>query len=389
MYIVSKWSTGLDREFLLRLFIKSITISHAGKSQQYLNNPESPRKSAEFAALVHAWLPGLRMRSLTVLEPLGPTFDPSAVTTTSTTWTDSRHPSTPTRIETQQARNETMQTLLQAYEYLIPLGGGRYFVGNARPQTDGEQPRLQLYREYPQQVVLCVPKSTLSGATGIGPVAPMGMIAEEEQEEESALSHYALQLKAAAKGGGAGHESAMADSGHPAAPGHGVNVSNGQPSPQGGQSLGNDLKTDRVAAILPLGACGRDELVLPPFTEEQNSASSEAYSHVEWRSVAEVFEYLGTLLRTQGATDGGRWTGSDENGANITHVLFDLTAGHPAGFASIEYRGSRYTVHSVTDSATPAMRDHSMETLSLLNELVSVAKVSSDIPNTQAIQIVP
>jgi hypothetical protein len=34
-------------------------------------------------------------------------------------------------------------------------------------------------------------------------------------------------------------------------------------------------------------------------------------------------------------------------------------------------------------------QDRSLQALSLLNELVSAAKVSSDIPNTQDIQIVP
>jgi hypothetical protein len=216
----------------------------------------------------------------------------------------------------------------------------------------------------------------------------MGIIEEEEREEESALSNYALQLKAAANGG-AGRESSPALPSREAAPGHGIGGSNNSPHPQGTRSLSNDLKTDRVAAILPLGACGRDELVLPPFTEEQNSNNSGSYSHVEWRSVAEVIEYLGALLREGDRTSGAGWDEADENGANINHVQFHLTAGQGAGFASVEYRGTRYTVHSIADTSQPGLRDHSMQALSLLNELVSVAKVSSDIPNTQSIQIVP
>jgi hypothetical protein len=389
MYIVSKWNTGVDREFLLRLFIKSVSITQDGKARQYLNNPESPRETAEFAALMHSWVPALRMRSLTVLEPLGPTFDPSTIPTTRTIWDDTKRTSTPTRIDVQQARNEAMETLLEAYQHLIPLGSGSYFVGNAPPVAAGGPPRLQLYREYPQQVVLCVPKSTLSAAPSSGSVAPAGMIEEEEQEEESALSRYALQLKAAAKGG-AGRESSAPASTRESAPGHVTGNTSRPTGVQTNGSLSNDLKTDRVAAVLPLGACGKDELVLPPFTEEENSGHSGAYSHVQWRSVAEVIKFLGTLLRTADPAGGGdRWQESDENGTHVTHVLFDLTSGQATGFASIDYRGSRYTVHSITDAPQSAVRDHSMEALSLLNELVSVAKVSSDIPNTQSIQIVP
>jgi hypothetical protein len=128
---------------------------------------------------------------------------------------------------------------------------------------------------------------------------------------------------------------------------------------------------------------------LPTFTEEQNSGRSGVYSDVQWRSVAEVIKYLGTILRTADPTPGDRWQESDDDGRAVTHVLFDLSRGRTPGFSTIEYRGSPYTIHSVADSSNPDVRDHSMEALSLLNELVSVAKVSSDIPNSQSIQIVP
>lgn len=72
MYVVSKWSTGLDREFLLRLFIKSINLKEGnGGYHEYLNDPNSPVAMAAFAAKLHSWFPGISMRALTVLEPLG------------------------------------------------------------------------------------------------------------------------------------------------------------------------------------------------------------------------------------------------------------------------------------------------------------------------------
>jgi hypothetical protein len=60
-----------------------------------------------------------------------------------------------------------------------------------------------------------------------------------------------------------------------------------------------------------------------------------------------------------------------------------------AGFATVDYRGDRYVIHSPADTPDAPVKDHSLEALSLLNELVSTAKVSSDIPNTQPIQIIP
>ena len=42
-----------------------------------------------------------------VLEPLGPPFDPSTVTTTSTTWDNTKRPAVESRVEKTEAANET------------------------------------------------------------------------------------------------------------------------------------------------------------------------------------------------------------------------------------------------------------------------------------------
>jgi hypothetical protein len=383
MYIVSKWSTGLDREFLLRLFIKSINLKEANGYHEYLNDPNSPVAMAAFSAKLHSWLPGISMRALTVLEPLGPTLDPSTVTSVSTTSEGGTKSARPSRIESSEVANAANASLLGAYEYLMPLGGGSFYVGNAAPRTAGGSLRLQLYREYPQQVVLCVPRSKL----GIEPLAssgsstPLGV----EQEEDEALSNYALALKAAAKGG-AGKTSEPPPSNTSGGTGAGAN-GNSSPHPQPVGSLASNLKADRVAAVLPIGACGQHELVLPAYTEEQNARDSGTYSHVEWRSIAEVIDYLGALLRAKNA-EAGRWTDSDASGAATSHALFRLSSEQP-GFTQVTYRGIRYAIHTNDERDAAAPQDHSLQALSLLNELVSAAKVSSDIPNTQEIQFVP
>src|SRR3984957_1244724 len=58
VYVVSKWSTGLDREFLLRLFIKSINLKETNGYHEYLNDPNSPVGWAHFSAKLHTWFPG-------------------------------------------------------------------------------------------------------------------------------------------------------------------------------------------------------------------------------------------------------------------------------------------------------------------------------------------
>jgi hypothetical protein len=200
------------------------------------------------------------------------------------------------------------------------------------------------------------------------------------------MSSYALALKAAAKNGaGKGPESSAPTSGSASNVGPNGNQ-NLHPQPVG--SLSSSLKVDRVAAVLPIDACGQHELVLPAYTEEDNAKDSGTYSHVEWRSIAEVIDYLGALLRTRNA-GAGQWTDIDASGAAVQHSLFELSMESTSGFTHVAYRGGTYTIHTADDRSAAAPQDHSLQALSLLNELVSAAKVSSDIPNTQDIQIVP
>ena len=380
MYVVSKWSTGLDREFLLRLFIKSINVKEANGYHEYLNDPNSPETMRAFAAKLHSWFPGVSMRALTVLEPLGPTLDPSTVTSISTTLAGTKSALT-RRIERSEVPNAATVALLGAYQYLMPLGGGSFYVGNAASESANGPLRLQLYREYPQQVVLCIDDHTTGAEPMTSALVPLGV-----EEEEQALSRYALALKAAAKGGAG--TSSEATSAHN---GSGANVGTNSKSglhTQPVASLGSNLKVDRVAALLPISACGQGELVLPAYTEEENAKDSGTFSHVEWRSIAEVIDYLGTLLRARN-TEAGRWSDTDGSGATVVHTLFQLSNASAPGFTQVSYRGSRYAIQTDNERDPSSPHDHSLQALSLLNELVSAAKVSSDIPNTEEIQFVP
>jgi hypothetical protein len=369
MYVVSKWDTGIDREFLLRLLIKSINIQEDGQYHSYLNDPDSPEEMREFTARLHAWIPHMSMRALTVIEPLGPAYNAATITRTTETWDETKKSDKPTRVQTSEAANPAMDALLGAYEHLVPLGSGSYYVGNAR-STNGSVQSLQLYREFAQQVVLCVPRADLNRDT------------PEAEDDSAALGRYAQALKSAAKSGAVRGEANSA----------GQSIANGQRAGGGPEiipeaSLATNLKAERIAAVLPLAACGRTELVLPQYTEDENSANSGTYSHIEWRSIAEVIQYLGAVLRAGPAAT--TWTESSVGGADTTHLLFSVTRHSGQGFATVAYRGDRYVIHSPADTPDAPVKDHSLQALSLLNELVSTAKVSSDIPNTQPIQIIP
>ena len=385
MYVVSKWSTGLDREFLLRLFIKSINIKDEHGYHQIRNDPSSPAAMSEFAERIRSWIPHMHMRALTVLEPLGPPWDPDTVTTATTTTDTSKHPTASATVEKSEVPNPASAALLGAYQSLVPLEGGTFHVGNVRSNSIDGRLGLQLYREYPQQVVLCVPRSTIGLQALTSSTVPIGEA--EQQEEASAIAHYALELKSAAKNG-AGRAPSVATPAPSPQP-SGLGVASSQPKTPIPSSLSANLKVDRVAAILPLGACGQDELVLPPYTEDDNATNSGTYSHVEWRSIAEIIEYLGALLRPNDREFAGTWSETDTGGRVAIHTLFTLASDGRPGFAAVDYRGLSYTISTDSDRETRATRDHSMQALALLSELIGTAKVSSDLPNTQSIQLVP
>jgi hypothetical protein len=76
-------------------------------------------------------------------------------------------------------------------------------------------------------------------------------------------------------------------------------------------------------------------------------------------------------------------------GATVSHTLFQLSSDSQLGFTQVTYRGTRFAIHTDEERDAIAPRNHSLQALSLLNELISAAKVSSYIPNSQEIQSVP
>ena len=121
-----------------------------------------------------------------------------------------------------------------------------------------------------------------------------------------------------------------------------------------------------MAAVLPISACEQNELVAPAYTEEENAKESGTYNHVEWRSIAEVIDYLGALLRMRN-TAAAQWTDTDASGATVAHTLFQLSTDSRPGFTQVAYRGSSYAIQADNERDPAAPQDHSLQALSLLN----------------------
>lgn len=144
------------------------------------------------------------------------------------------------------------------------------------------------------------------------------------------------------------------------------------------------LQPSRVSGILRDDACQSDQIVLHGESEPEFDQTSKEFTHVEWRSIAEVIQYLGALLRTH-----TELTWESDKG---THTLFSVyetpvaeLSALPRGRIWLTYRGWNYNLHD--NEQRPA--DHSLQVLSLLNELINLSKISGSLPVSQPVQVLP
>jgi len=190
---------------------------------------------------------------------------------------------------------------------------------------------------------------------------------------------------------------------------------NGSSSQSGGgssmQVLTAALQAGRVSAIVSSVGSDFDEVVLDEISEKDFQKTSQKFAHIQWRSVSEVFEYLGGVLRfnqrrnqplTFEYTDqtNDSWVAEDSasfptelfpirgapkqfKGASI---VFDAKSG-VFGRLSIQHNGF---VYSVTDgSEKEDKRDYSMIVLSMLNQLVNYSSVSGGVSSSTPVRLLP
>jgi hypothetical protein len=339
-YVVSKWNT-LPKDLLLLLFAKYIRFADG---QEYINDPDDAVGMSKYLDFLNRIRGSARLKSMTVLEPIGPILDP-----------------------TKSNQGSAITTITN----------GQLYVGNAGPRDPSGvgYKNVQYYKEYPQQVVLCLDQATVPDQIYYEPTA-----------EAPAAAGGGAGIKAF-HGGGAKPPAAGAAAGGTGTNAAGSPNKSASPSPSAGTAMPAvtaALQSDRLSAILKLDECKSEQIVLKATTEEAFSKDSQKFADIEWRSTAELFQYLGAVIRRQDDPDWGLvkwpWTG-----VGVVHVEVPFRIQHTSGLINITYMGQPYSVAS--EVASPW--DHSLQTLTMLNELVNVSKVSSDIPVQQVFRIIP
>ena len=400
---------------------------------KFLNNPDAPGEEAAFRAVIESVLPTVGIKVMKILEPIGPPFPflPPAARLNAAAQMS---------VVDAKGKNDAVsaqfQNPLDAYALTTHLDDGQYHVGDAEKFPG----RGQLYRVFANQVAVCAedPVKTADGTFYIYPVGADIETAKHAQSaregtvtvpfaksQEDRLDSFKAQCAASDHPADHACTAAKALTGKPMSTGsvnafgsYSLTVSAiaGEASPgaandaasaggraahgSGGSAMpavSSSLQENRVAAFLRADDCYADQTVRDPTTETEFRKHTETLGHIEWRSVAEVFQYLGAVLRQQ---NGVTWRVSQDrdvvgsSAENLRDAMFilrrsDSEEGKQARLR-IDYDGVHVAVGSGhVASPIGLLNDQSLRVLSILSELVNSAKLSSDIPMTQQLQVLP
>ncbi|SFM92089.1 hypothetical protein [Variovorax sp. OV329] len=386
VFIESLWSSGLSRELLLNLFVESIRLPSADADEpahEFLNNPdaENPRDYADFLRVLHALVSARsKLRSFTVLEPMGP----------------------PLMAQEEQAGGKAYLPANLAnsrlYASLAQLDPTMFQLGNVSATTTDAQAvaGFQLYRRYHALIGLCVDAQrlravaaamrlpgSLAAAGGVSDPLP-GMLeasADDLQTFSMSSAHTAIALYSG-RTGGRSHGGASDRS-----------SSDGGVTGLAKPSLATVTQASRITGILDKAReCGATEHISPLRPEDDEARDTARFGFIRWRSPMDVYNYLGALARNQDRPERTpAWT---ETPGGATHTVLRVVPGRPPAapdqvLASVQYRGATFSMIGKTRATRGAEVVHSMQVLSLLSQLVSLSKISSDIPVTRSFEVLP
>jgi hypothetical protein len=401
-YILNRWQAGLPRELLLFLFIKEIDFpvlkdDHTVIStKRYINDPDNEPHFAEFRKLISALMTArAELKAIDVLDPVGPPFSLYAAVTST------QNPPTTPATSTNVDQN--------AFGLITGSNDGQYHVGNADSPTlsDGGQ----LYRVYSGQVELCVDAQSMAeGGFPIPKIAPalptvIGLQRNLQAEQESAvaakqvarpMAAAAASVVAASAQGGGGSKGGGGGAG-----GGGGGGGAASASASSSQGMTAALQAGRVSALVSSEGCHADQVVLKKFTEKEFADASKRFVHIQWRSVSEIFDYLGAILRyndrqsspTQAApfhftlVPDPTVMSTPDSGQSYSEAILFAVYKNVSGNLYVNH-GNEFFVVRDTDPAAPGI-DYTMPILAMLSTLVNYASQPSTISTSTPLRLLP
>jgi len=360
-YIASKWDEGHSHALLLYLFVKSIQF--ADDPAPRLNDPDH---MAAFRPLIDQFLAqNVSLHSVELLDPVGAPLTFANNTTTG--------PGTQIQMGTSPA--------ISALSLISGLNDGQLHAANAQC-PDGSLGCAQIYKEYPATVAMCLPTILDSVDNQYKFAGHVIYSAPERGAFGSSRARAGLALLGATTAGITPVPTSSGSNGGGGGGGGGGPGGGSSPMGGGGQSsttlgsmpeLNAALASGRVSSILDSNDCVSDQIVLAPGADQALESTSPRAARIEWRSISEVIQYLGAIARNQNNLAA---VPSWDDGQILFHVNHSRS-----GRISVDYLGEHYSVPGEL-AATKGndAKNHSLEALGLLNELIGTAKESTDLP---------
>ena len=434
-FILNRWQAGVPRELLLYLFVKEIDFPVLDPTNpnivigtnRYSNDPDNEPHFAEFQNLISALMTArAQLKAIDVLDPVGPAFSLyAAVSSTKTTQGTAAQAATATTpaipaIPATPVTTSNLKTNVDqnAFSLITSSNDGQYHVGNAidvKTVSNGGQ----LYRVYSDQVQLCA-DAALMAARGfiIPPIAPrptaarVPATAQAEQSNEQAEQGRALAAEVVGAAANAAAPSTPAGGGAKGPTGGGGGGGGGggtSAASSSSQGMTAALQAGRVSALVNDKGCHADEVVLHKFSEKDFANASKRFVHIQWRSVSEIFDYLGAILRYNERHSSPSlakpFRFAIVNDDTVIHtdvsasfpsepveqppsgaILFVLYKNSP-GRLYINFDGDFYTVKD-PDPTAPG-RDYTMPIISMLSTLVNYASQPSTISTSTPLRLLP
>jgi hypothetical protein len=420
-YVLTRWQAGVSRELLLMLFVKEIDFPLLSKdkdkitgknkvtgTKRYINDPDNLERLTAFQNLVGTLLyAGAELKAIDILDPIGPPFSLYA----SVSKTDADKKGTTTSPETLSDQN--------GFSLITGSNDGQYHVGNADQEADAAKFQKeirnggQLYRVYSGQVELCADSTKMVKVGYSIPELTNDVLADNGLFNKAAAGGPFMSLPTGPTGSGGGATAGSGASG-------GAHGASGQPTPGAGSgsALTAALQAGRVSALVSSEGCYPDEYVLDSVTEDRFQEASERFVHIQWRSVSEIFDYLGAVLRYQANPKNKLplrlvWTNESVQDSTIQYAqnLFDMPP--PEGAAERQQHGSESMSSSILFAVYPdwlsdisasydgesfapkkvdpkdPTADYTMPILSMLSTLVDYASQPGTISTSAPLRLLP
>ncbi len=355
-YIQSLWDAGFSRSLLMLVFAESIELPNGNAKRILRNDPDANDRFEAFKRfVVSSTAQEPSMRSFTLIDPIGP---PVAVA-----------PPASAPVSGFAAID------LDKFIPLAQLDPKQFRIEVVK---EDKRSGLQIYRRYPGLSMLCVDfrKALVESGVIMVPGADGGL----SMSTANGLASDSTRLLSIARGSLHSSTDTKPTMDNSRRPGNGLSLT----------AATGLVGSASTSVLLEPGHCPQADVVVSPGTQSLPTDLGEV-GYVHWRSPVNVFRFLGAMLR--GDVSNAWEEKAGKGSTQVKHIIFAVkdapgpTAPEAARIA-VRYADKLFYIPQPMGSS-PTLRDHSLEVLSLVSQLVNTSKHAEDLPTPRTLQVLP